>query len=102
MVEQPSSGNSYSALEQRLREPARALLKRIYRPLVLLLAWLGVSPRFISFLQIPIGLATVLAIKPYPGLAFLLMMASIAVDGVDGAIACHLGRGLVEDIPLRG
>ena len=36
MVEQPSSPDAYSALEQRLREPARALLKRIYHPLVLL------------------------------------------------------------------
>jgi len=102
MTEQSPSPDAYSALEQRFREPARALLRRIYHPIVLLLAWLGVSPRFISFLQIPIGLATVLAIKPYPRLGFLLMMVSIAVDGVDGAIARHLGRGLVEDILLKG
>jgi len=101
MVEQPFSPDAYSALEQRFREPARALLSRIYHPLVLLLAWLGVSPNLVSLLQIPIGLAIVLAIKPYPRLAFLLIMASIAVDGVDGAIARHLGRGLVEDILLK-
>ena len=92
MVEQPSSADAYSALEQRLREPARALLKRIYHPLVVLLARLGVSPHLISLLQIPIGLAIVLTIKPYPRLAFLLFMASIPVDGIDGALARHLGR----------
>jgi len=32
MLEQPSSADAYSALEQRIREPARALLKRIYHP----------------------------------------------------------------------
>ena len=92
MVEQPSPADAYSALEQRFREPARALLGRIYHPLVLLLAWLGVSPHLISLLQIPIGLAIVLAIKPYPRLALLLIVLSIAVDGVDGALARHLGR----------
>jgi len=102
MVEQPSSADSYSGLEQRFREPARALLKRIHHPLVLLLAWLGVSPHLISFLQTPIGLAIVFAIKPYPRLAFLLMMVSITVDGIDGAIARHLGHRLVEGIPLKG
>jgi len=34
MVEQPFSADAYSALEHRLREPTRALLKRIYHPLV--------------------------------------------------------------------
>ncbi len=51
MVEQPSSADAYSALEQRFREPARALLMRIYHPLVLLLAWLGVSPNQVSLLS---------------------------------------------------
>jgi len=77
MVEQASSADACSALEQRFREPSRVLLRRIYHLLVLLLAWLGVSRHVISFLEIPIGLAIVLAIKPHPRLAFLLMMVSI-------------------------
>ena len=92
MVEQPSSADAYSALEQRLREPARALLGRIYHPLVLLLAWLGVSPHLVSFSQIPLGLLIVIMITPHPRLALILIMASITVDGVDGALARHLGR----------
>jgi phosphatidylglycerophosphate synthase len=92
MVEQPPSADAYSALEQRLREPARALLGRIYHPLVLLLAWLGVSPNLVSFSQIPLGLLIVIMITPHPRLALLLIVASIAIDGIDGALARHLGR----------
>ena len=92
MVEQPSPSDSYSALERRFREPARALLMRIYHPIVLLLAWLKVSPNFVSFLQIPLGLLIVIMITPQPRLAFLLIVASILLDGIDGALARHLGR----------
>lgn len=84
--------DSYSALEQRLREPARALLMRIYHPIVLLLARLGVSPNLVSFFQIPLGFLIVITITPYPRLAFLLIVASIVTDGIDGALARHLGR----------
>lgn len=92
MVEQPPSPDSYSALEQRFREPARALLMRIYHPMVLLLAWLGVSPHLVSFSQIPLGLLIVILITPHPRLTLLLIVLSIGIDGVDGALARHLGR----------
>jgi len=92
MTEHPPSSDSYSALEQRFREPARALLMRIYHPIVLLLAWLKVSPNLISFSQIPLGLLIVIMITPYPRFALLLIIATITIDGVDGALARHLGR----------
>ncbi|HAL61909.1 MAG TPA: hypothetical protein DCP08_05810 [Chloroflexi bacterium] len=92
MVEQPSSPDAYSALEQRFRGPARALLMRIYHPLVLLLAWLRVPPNLVSFSQIPLGLLIVIMITPHPRLALLLIALCIATDGVDGALARHLGR----------
>ncbi|MBI2845321.1 MAG: CDP-alcohol phosphatidyltransferase family protein [Chloroflexi bacterium] len=88
----PGSPDSYSALEKLIREPVRAFLYRLYRPIVLLLASLGISPNFISFLQIPVGLMIVWAIIPYPKLAFLLMLLAIALDGIDGALSRHLGR----------
>jgi len=50
MVEQPSSADAYGALEQRFREPAWALLKRIYH----------------SFSHIPLGLLIVIMITPTP------------------------------------
>jgi len=92
MVEQPSSADAYSALEQRLREPARALLKRIYHPLVLLLAWLRVPPNLVSFSQIPLGLLIVIILTPHRRLALLLIILTIPIDGIDGALARHLGR----------
>jgi len=92
MIEHPTSPDSYSALEQRFREPARALLMQIYHPIVLLLAWLGVSPNLVSFSQIPLGLLIVIMITPYPRFALLLIIATITIDGVDGALARHLGH----------
>jgi len=92
MIEKPFSADSYSTLEQRLREPARALLGRIYHPLVLLLAWLRVPPNLVSFSQIPLGLLIVFMITPHPRLALLLITLSLAIDGIDGALARHLGR----------
>lgn len=88
----PSSPDSYSALEKRIRDPVRVLLYQLYRPIVLLLARLRISPDVISFLQIPVGLLIVWAIIPYPKLAFLLMLLAIVLDGIDGALARHLGR----------
>jgi phosphatidylglycerophosphate synthase len=92
VIERPSSPDSYSALEQRFLEPARALLMRIYHPIVLLLAWLKVSPNLVSFSQIPLGLLIVIMITPHPRPAFLLIVVSIITDGIDGALARHLGR----------
>lgn len=83
--------DSYSAFEKRFREPIRRALSRLYHPIVLLLATLGVSPNLLSALQIPLGIIIVLLIEPYPKLAFLIMVASIVLDGIDGALARHLG-----------
>ena len=88
MVEQPSSADTYSALEQRFREPGRALLMRIYHPLVLLLAWLGVSPNVVSFSQIALGLLIVIIITPHPHLPLL---PTTSIHRIDGALARHLG-----------
>lgn len=88
----PGSPDSYSALEKLVRDPIRVLLYRLYRPIVLLLARFRVPPNFISFLQIPLGLVIVWAIIPFPKVAFLLMLFCIVLDGIDGALARHIGR----------
>jgi len=92
MIEQPSSADAYSALEQRFREPARALLGRTYHPLVLLLAWVRVSPNLVSLSQIPLGLLIVIIITPHPHLALLFTTPTLTPDRIDSALARHLGR----------
>lgn len=85
--------DSYSLLERRILFPGRELLGRyFFRPIVLVLAQLGVSPNGVSALQIPLGLLFVWTVEPYPRLAFLLMVAAIVLDGLDGALARHSGR----------
>jgi len=73
-----------------IKEPAGALLGRIYHPLVLLLAWLKVSPNLVSFSQICVGLLIVILITSHQPLALLLI--TLTIHGVDGALARHLGR----------
>lgn len=92
MVEHLPSPDSYSALEKHLRDPARVFLGRIYHPIVLLLAWLRVPPNLVSFSQIPLGFLIVIMITPHPRLTLLLTILSVVIDGIDGALARHLGR----------
>lgn len=87
------NADSYSLLERRVLGPVRELSGRyFFRPLVLVLARVGVSPNGVSALQIPLGLIFVWTVGPYPRLAFLLMIAAIFLDGLDGALARHSGR----------
>jgi len=64
----------------------------IMRPFVLVLARLGVAPNVLSLSQIAIGVAIFFLITPASRLAFLLMVLSLAIDGLDGALARHIGR----------
>ena len=88
---QPSF-DSYSSFERRFLAPGRRLSLAIMRPLVLILARLGVAPNAVSLSQIAIGVAIFFLITPYPRLAFILMALSLVVDGLDGALARHTGR----------
>lgn len=84
--------DSYSSAERRFLSPVRGLGLAVLRPLVLLLARLGVSPNQVSLSQIAIGAIIFFAITPYPRLAFVLMLLAIVLDGVDGALARHTGK----------
>jgi len=84
--------DSYSSLERRFLGRGRRVGLALLRPLVLLLARLGVSPNAVSLSQVAIGVVIFFAITPYARLAFLLMVLAIVLDGVDGALARHTGR----------
>lgn len=84
--------DSYSSLERRLLAPARNLLRAIYSPLVHVLAALRVPPNAVSFSQVILGAVVVVLMPQHPRTAFILFVAAIALDGLDGALARATNR----------
>jgi phosphatidylglycerophosphate synthase len=87
---QPS--DSYSAFERKLIGPFRQMLLRASRPLVGLLARLGVPPNALSASQIVGGFVVLALVPSYPRLAFLLFLTLLLIDGIDGALARATGK----------
>jgi phosphatidylglycerophosphate synthase len=87
-----NSSDSYSSLERRFLAPARRLLLAVYAPLVRVLAALRVPPNAVSFSQVIVGVVVVALMPAQPRLAFVLFVAAIALDGVDGALARTTNR----------
>lgn len=84
--------DSYSAFERRFIGPFRRRMARVTRPLVLVLARLGVHPNVLSISQVPLGFVVLALVPSYPRLAFLLFLATLLIDGLDGAVARETGR----------
>ena len=80
-------GDSYSALERQFIGAFRQTLLRATRPLVSLLARLGVHPNVLSVSQVVGSVAVVALIPTHPRLAFVLFLALLLIDGLDGALA---------------
>ena len=87
-----ASPDSYSSLERRLLAPARNLLRAVFSPLVRVLAALRVSPNAVSFSQVILAAILVALMPTHPRAAFVLFVAAIALDGVDGALARATNR----------
>lgn len=88
----PGGADSYSAFERKIIGPFRQGLLRATRPLVVLLARLGVHPHVLSASQIVGGFVVLALVPEYPRLAFLLFLGTLLVDGLDGALARTTGR----------
>jgi len=84
--------DSYSSIERRFLAPVRDLLRRIHSPLVRLLAKLHVSPHAVSLSGPLLGVLFIFMVGRNPRLSFFIWFLSVAVDGVDGALARHTGR----------
>ena len=91
MAEAPRA-DSYSAFERRLIGPFQQALLRITQPLVTLLARLGVHPNVLSFAQIGGGFVILALVPEHPRWAFLLFLAILLLDGIDGALARATGK----------
>ncbi len=84
--------DSYSSLERKLLAPARNLLRAVFSPFVRVLAALHVPPNAVSFSQVILGGVVVALMPTQPRIAFVLFVAAIALDGVDGALARATNR----------
>jgi phosphatidylglycerophosphate synthase len=84
--------DSYSSLERKLLLPARGLLRAVYAPIVGLLAALHIPPNAVSFSQVILGGVVVALMPQHPRAAFVLFIAALALDGVDGALARATNR----------
>ena len=87
-----SPSDSYSALERRFIGPFRKQVLRATRPLVNLLARLGVHPNLLSASQVIGGFGFLALVPAYPRAAFLLFLALLLIDGIDGALARATGK----------
>ena len=85
-------GDSYAALVRRFIGPFRQQLLLATGPLVSLLARLGVHPNFLSASQVVGGFAVLALVPTHPRLAFLLFLALLVIDGIDGALARATGQ----------
>jgi phosphatidylglycerophosphate synthase len=86
------TGDSYSALERRFIGPFREYVLLATRPLVVLLARLGVHPHVLSASQVVGGFAVLALVPEYPRLACLLFAVLLLIDGMDGALARETGK----------
>ncbi len=87
-----TSSDSYSSLERKFLAPARTLLRAVFSPLVRVLAALRVSPNAVSFSQVILGAVVVALMPTHPRVAFILFVAALALDGLDGALARATNR----------
>jgi len=84
--------DSYSAFERKFIGRFRELLLQATRPLVALLARLGVPPNALSASQVVGGFVVVALVPTHPRLAFLLFLLLLLIDGIDGALARATGK----------
>jgi phosphatidylglycerophosphate synthase len=84
--------DSYSSLERKLLAPARRVVRAIFAPMVRVLAALRVSPNWVSFAQVPLGVLVVALMPTQPRGAFALFVVALALDGIDGALARATNR----------
>src|SRR5581483_3954372 len=91
-MSETDGADSYSTFERRFLGRFRAGLLRAVRPVVALLARLGVPPTLVSASQVPGGFVVLALVPDHPRLAFLLFGALLLLDGLDGALARATGK----------
>jgi phosphatidylglycerophosphate synthase len=84
--------DSYSALERKLLAPARLVVRRLFAPIVRVLAALRVPPNAVSFSQVILSAVGDALMPTHPHIAFVLFIVAIVLVGIDGALARATNR----------
>src|SRR4051794_39450457 len=92
MMTPGSSSDSYSAFERKFIGAFRQALLWATRPLVRLLARVGVHPHVLSASQIVGGFVVLALVPAHPRVAFVLFLVLLLIDGLDGALARATGK----------
>jgi phosphatidylglycerophosphate synthase len=82
----------YSEQEERFLTPWQQLRQRLFGPVALLLARLGIGPDLLSFASVFLCIAFFLLAPFYYLVAFWLLALSVVCDGLDGVEARLLGK----------
>lgn len=84
--------DSFSTFERLYVGPFRIAFARVTSPLVKLLMLLRVPPNAVSLSQIFFGIVIVIIFGEHPRIAFAVFIATLVLDGLDGALARAYGR----------
>lgn len=84
-------GDCYSEGEREWMVRTQQLRARLLHPMLIVLARLRITPDHLTLLSLFCGLAFCPLFGPAPLWAFVALTLHVAVDGLDGPLARHLG-----------
>ncbi len=85
-------GSIYSEEEERVLGPWQKMRQHFLTPIAAVLSRLGISPDALSFTSVALGLGFCLLAPVQFAIAFWLLVASVACDGLDGVEARLTGK----------
>ncbi len=85
-------GSIYSEEEERVLGPWQKMRQHFLAPIAAVLSRLGISPDALSFTSVALGLGFCLLAPVQFTIAFWLLVASVACDGLDGVEARLTGK----------
>lgn len=89
--DQDRKGDCYSDGEREWMVRTQELRARLLYPLLAILGRLRVTPDHLTFLSLLCGLAFCPLFVPLPIWAYVALVVHVALDGLDGPLARHLG-----------
>lgn len=94
--------NIYSNTESTLLYTSQRVRQKLFKPVVILLNWMHVSPDILSFLSVLLGVGFLLTVNigaPNQGISsvsLLFLFCSVLFDGLDGVLARSSNRATAK------